>query len=161
FSSRLVKDITMGSTFPIWEKTPLSVAYYTMRYSGTFANPVLDSDGNFKGLITDRDLFDKIDLISTIKRNNPGIDMDEDPWTWSGIRNVASYFIETNQIKLPSETIESILIRDPVVAYSNESIGSVAKKMKDGNFNHLPVLDGPSRLTGMLYDLDLMGVFNV
>lgn len=74
---------------------------------------------------------------------------------------MGSYFIERNQIKLPQETVESILIRDPVVAYSNEKIGSIAGKMSAGNFNHLPVLDGPGRLSGMLYDLDLMGVFDV
>lgn len=156
-----IKNIRLGITFPMWEKTPLSVAYYTMRYSGTFANPIIDIEGVFKGLITDRDLFDKIDIISNINRTNPGSDLDEDPWTWGGIRNMGSYFIERNQIKMPQETVESILIRDPVVAYSKETIGSIANKMSKGNFNHLPVLDGPGRLSGMLYDLDLMGVFDV
>ncbi len=156
-----IKHLSLGITFPMWEKTPLSVAYYTMRYSGTFANPIIDMEGTFKGLITDRDLFDKIDITSNINRTNPGSDLDEDPWTWGGIRNMGSYFIERNQIKLPQETVESILIRDPVVAYSNEKIGSIAGKMSQGNFNHLPVLDGPGRLSGMLYDLDLMGVFDV
>ncbi|MHB1492704.1 MAG: CBS domain-containing protein [Thermoplasmataceae archaeon] len=156
-----IGSLKLGATLPMWEKTPLSVAYYTMRYSGTFANPIIDIDGAFKGLITDRDLFNKIDIISNIRRSDSGIDMDEDPWTWGGVRNMGSYFIERNQIKLPSETVESILIRDPVVAFSNEKIGTIALKMKEGNFNHLPVLDGPSRLSGMLYDFDLMGVFDV
>ena len=161
FPETLVRDIPMGITLPIWDKTPLSVAYFTMRHSGSFACPVIDSDGVFKGLITDRDLFDKIDLISNIHRNNPGMDNDDDPWTWGGVRNVASYFIERNQIKLPSETVESILIRNPVVANPNERLPSVTRKMKEGNFNHLPILSGPSKLFGMLYDLELMGVFDV
>ena len=126
--------------------------------SGIFTYPVVDGHGDFKGLLTDRDLFDRID-VSTVRIDDVETVSDEDPWSWDSVRNVVSYFIEHNHLKIPDDPAESITIRNPVVANYNERLAPVARKMRNGNFNQLPVTSSVKGLEGILTDLDIMSVF--
>ncbi len=84
---------------------------------------------------------------------------EDDPWSWDSVRNVVSYFIERNHLKIPEDPAESIAIRKPVVANLNERLALVARKMRDGNFNQLPVTSSVNGLEGILTDLDILSVF--
>ncbi|MCL5787958.1 MAG: CBS domain-containing protein [Candidatus Thermoplasmatota archaeon] len=158
YGNILVKEVMKSLAFPIWEKTPLPVVYRSMKLTGIFTYPVTDSHGNFKGLITDRDLFDKID-VSTVRVDDVETVSDDDPWSWDSVRNVVSYFIEKNHLKIPEDPAESIAIGKPVVANLNERLALVARKMRDGNFNQLPVTSSVNGLEGILTDLDILAVF--
>jgi CBS domain-containing protein len=153
-----VKQVMKSVVFPLWEKTPLPVVYTAMRLSGIFTYPVTDAMGNFKGLLTDRDLFDRID-IKTVRREDIQTTSDNDPWSWDSVRNVVSYFIEKNHLKIPDEPAEVITIRKPTVANLNERLSGVARRMRDGNYNQVPVISGINGLEGILSDLDIMTVF--
>lgn len=158
YGDRVVKDLMNTRIFPLWEKTPLPLVYKAMRMSGTFTFPVADAHGNFTGLLTDRDLFDRID-VSTVKINDVETLSHDDPWSWSSVRNVVTYFIEKNHLQIPEEPAEVITIKNPTLAHSNEKMRAVARRMRDGNFNQIPVTTSLKELQGLLFDLDILSVF--
>lgn len=158
YGSILVRNVMKNISFPIWEMTPLPVVYRSMRMTGIFTYPITDSQGNFRGLVTDRDLFDKVQ-VGTIRSDSSQTLDEDDPWSWDGVRNVVSYFIEKNHLKIPEEPVKSITIYNPVIANANEKLSLAARRMRDGNFNQLPVTSNRNGLEGILLDLDIMSVF--
>lgn len=154
-----VKELLKTISIPVWGKTPLSMLPTLMRLSGIYTYPVVNANGEFIGLVTDRDLFDKIDLKSTTVLSEAGLGEDEDPWSWSGIRNVMTYVIEKSNIHLPDIPVEKIMVKNPVVVSSSDRLETAVKSMSTGNYNQLPVLEADNILAGMLYDIEIMRVF--
>lgn len=159
FGKKRVKDVLKGMAIPVWEETPLNVISLTMRLSKVYACPVVDVDGNFKGLITDRDLFENVDVDTSHELSEAGMADDEDPWSWAGIRNVVTYLIEKRNIVLPNKPVKDVMLRDPVVASTNDTLETAVKKMEIGNYNQLPVLQGTGQVADMLYDIQILSVF--
>lgn len=159
FGKRRVREILKSVAIPVWEETPLNVVAFTMRLSKVYACPVVDGDGNFKGLITDRDLFENVDVGTSHHFSETGMADDEDPWSWDGIRNVVTYLIEKRNITLPSKPVKNYMITEPVVTNSNDTLEVAVKKMEAGNYNQLPVLQGTGQLVDMLYDIQILSVF--
>jgi CBS domain-containing protein len=159
YGSIKVKDLLKTITIPIWGKTPISMLPTLMRLSGVYTYPVVNSAGEFLGLVTDRDLFDKIDLKSTTVLSEAGLGEDEDPWSWGGIRNVITYVIEKSNIQLPDIPVEKIMVKNPVVVSPNDRLETAVRNMLTGNYNQLPVLEDSKIIAGMLYDIEIMRVF--
>lgn len=159
YGSIKVKDLLKTITIPIWGKTPISMLPTLMRLSGVYTYPVVNSAGEFLGLVTDRDLFDKIDLKSTTVLSEAGLGEDEDPWSWGGIRNVITYVIEKSNIQLPDIPVEKIMVKTPVVVSPNDRLETAVRNMLTGNYNQLPVLEDSKIIAGMLYDIEIMRVF--
>ncbi|AKA48625.1 hypothetical protein IX51_05385 [uncultured archaeon] len=159
FGDTKVKNVMMSLCVPIWDETPINVVLYSMSLSGVYSSPVIDSNEKFVGLITDRDIFDKVDLKPQTMLAESGIADDEDPWSWGGIRNVMTYMIEKNYIKLPKTPVKDIMVKEPAVVYKNDKLRELVKTMEVKNFNQLPVLESEGKLIGMLYDIELMSVF--
>ncbi len=159
FGKRRVKEVLRGVAIPVWEETPLNVVALTMRLSRVYACPVVDEDGNFRGLITDRDLFENVDVGTSHHISEAGMADDEDPWSWIGIRNVVTYLIEKRNIVLPREPVRKFMITEPVVTNNNDTLEAAVKKMEAGNYNQLPVLQGTGQLVDMLYDIQILSVF--
>ncbi len=160
FGERKVKEVMTYNAFPIWEESPLSVALIAMKLSQIFSFPVLNAEAKFVGLITDRDIFDKVKLSSTEVLSEAGIADDEDPWSWEGIRNVFTYIIEKSNIRVPNMPVRDVMVKNPVVVYLSSTIGETVKLMSQGNYNQIPVLSGHGDIYGMLYDVELLKVFN-
>ncbi len=160
YSNTKIKELKVFDAFPIWEDTPLAVALIAMKLSQVFSFPVLDDNAKFVGLITDRDIFDKIKLSSIEVLSEAGIADDEDPWSWEGIRNVFTYIIEKSNIKVPKIQVKEIMVKDPFRVYLNSTIGDAVNLMAHGNYNQLPILTGHGEISGMLYDVELLKVFN-
>ncbi len=159
FGKRRVKEVLRGVAIPVWEETPLNVVALTMRLSRVYACPVVDEDGNFRGLITDRDLFENVDVGTSHHISEAGMADDEDPGSWIGIRNVVTYLIEKRNIVLPREPVRKFMITEPVVTNNNDTLEAAVKKMEAGNYNQLPVLQGTGQLVDMLYDIQILSVF--
>ena len=159
FGDTKVKNVMLSLCVPIWDETPINVVLYSMSLSGVYSSPVIDSNEKFVGLITDRDIFDKVDLKPQTMLAESGIADDEDPWSWGGIRNVMTYMIEKNYIKLPKTPVKDIMVKEPAVVYKNDKMRELVKTMEVKNFNQLPVLESEGKLIGMLYDIELMSVF--
>lgn len=159
FGKRKVKEVLGGIAIPVWEDTPMNVVSLTMRLSKVYACPVVDEEGNFMGLITDRDLFENVDVGTSHHLSETGMADDEDPWSWDGIRNVVTYLIEKRSIILPRKPVRDVMIKNPVVTSTNDTLEAAVKKMEVGNYNQLPVLQGTGQLADMLYDIQILNVF--
>ncbi len=154
-----VKEVMLSNCMPIWDETPLNLVHYQMSMSKFYSSPVVDSNSKFVGLITDRDIFDNVDMKPQTLFAEAGIADDEDPWSWGGIRNVMTYMIEKNYIKLPKTPVSKIMVKDPAVVHRNDKLRDLVKTMETKNYNQLPVLDSEGNLIGMLYDIELLSVF--
>ncbi len=159
FGKIKVKEISRSIAVPVWEDSPLSVVSYTMRLSKVYACPVININGDFVGLVTDRDIFDNIDIKSKFQFSETGIADDEDPWSWEGIRNVVTYMIEKSNLELPHTPVKKFMITKPVVTNANDTLETAAKKMETGNYNQLPIVQGNGHLVGMLQDIQILSVF--
>ncbi|WMT45300.1 MAG: CBS domain-containing protein [Cuniculiplasma divulgatum] len=159
FGKLKVKEIERSIAVPVWEESPLSVVSFIMRVSKAYACPVIDINGDFVGLVTDRDIFDNIDVRSKFQFSETGMADDEDPWSWEGIRNVVTYMIEKSNLELPHTPVKQFMIKNPVVANSTDTVEAAAKKMETGNYNQLPIVQGNGHLVGMLQDIQILSVF--
>ena len=160
YRSLKVKDIIEYNSVCVWKDTPLSVALVMMKLSQVFSFPVLDDDGKFTGLITDRDIFNKVKMSHTSVLSEAGIADDEDPWSWEGIRNVFTYIIEKSNIKVPDIRVKELMVPDPKVIYLESTIEDAVKLMSQKNYNQLPILSGHGEIYGMIYDIEILKVFN-
>ncbi len=154
-----IKDVMKDISIPVWEKTPLMPILITMNLSNIFSFPVIDGKGDFVGLITDRDIFDRVDLKYDSILSEMGIANDEDPWSWTGLRNVFRYVVERADIKLPDISAEQVMVKNPSIVYLNDKLEMAASIMIQNNFNQIPVLDDPKKIIGMLYDIEMLSVF--
>ncbi|MCL4332352.1 MAG: CBS domain-containing protein [Candidatus Thermoplasmatota archaeon] len=153
-----VSKIYTRKVLPVWDETPISLVHYATQLTGLYAFPVVNREGDFVGLITDRDLFNKIDIQNQTVISDTGLVDDQDPWTWDGIRNVVTYLIRKTSITLPDIPARDVMISSPVYVYLHDTLSRATKLMKEKNFNQLPVLEGRDKIAGMLYDTNLLEV---
>ncbi len=160
YGSKKVKDVMEYISVPVYENTPLPVALLMMKLSQIFSFPVVDKSGKFTGLVTDRDIFDKVKMYKSMESTTSGIADDEDPWSWDGIRNVFTYIIQKSNITVPDIPVKLLSVPDPKMIYLESDLADAVKLMEQKNYNQLPVLTGHGDIYGMLYDIEIMKIFN-
>ncbi len=151
-----ISSVMKGPSFAVWEKMPLKLFLTITELSKTYAFPVLDGEGNFKGIITDRDVFNLMEFKSSEASMKRDI-QEDDPWSWEGVRNFTSYAVYRSIMKIPEVSVEACMVKEPSTVDVDDDISSAVNIMKAHNFNQLPVLKG-QKLVGMIYDLDLLKV---
>lgn len=159
FGALEVSEFTSKTVYPIWEQTPLPVFFHIVQLTDLYAFPVINRDGKLVGIVTDRDIFDHINIETQLVRSESGMADDEDPWSWGGIRNVFSYIIQRGGIKLPEVPVKDITVENPASVVTGSKLSKAISVMLKGNYNQVPVLEGNGNLEGMLYDIDILGAF--
>lgn len=159
FGDKKISEIFVDKVIPVWNETPLKVLFNVLRISGTYVFVVIDTEGKMVGLVTDRDIFDKIELTRNSVSSEGRMDEDEDPWTWTGLKNFVQYAVQKNLVNIPDYNVDSVMIKEPKVSYKNEKLSSAISVMLKGNFNQIPIIEGDNKPFGMLYDLNIMRLF--
>ncbi|MCL4452129.1 MAG: CBS domain-containing protein [Candidatus Thermoplasmatota archaeon] len=159
YGEKKISEVQYSRVIPIWEKTPLKVMFNVMNISSIFVYVVIDDNGKMIGLITDRDIFDKINVRRDVVSSERGMDEDEDPWSWTGMRNFVQYAVQKNMVEIPSTPLSEVMVREPKVTYRTSKLKDAIQVLLDGNFNQIPVLSANGKPSGMLYDLDIMRLF--
>ena len=159
FGDKKISEIFVDKVIPVWNETPLKVLFNVLRISGTYVFVVIDTEGKMVGLVTDRDIFDKIEFTRNSVSSEGRMDEDEDPWTWTGLKNFVQYAVQKNLVNIPDYNVDSVMIKEPKVSYKNEKLSSVISVMLKGNFNQIPIIEGDNKPFGMLYDLNIMRLF--
>lgn len=154
-----VTEFISRRVVPVWEQAPISMIPEISRLTSIYSFPVLDAEGTFVGLVTDRDIFDKANISMETVVSKTDVSDDEDPWTWDGFRNMMEYVVSKNMIKLPPMEISKVMVRNPQTVFLNDLVSKVSSIMYKGNFNQVPAMETPDKLAGMIYDVDLLGVF--
>ncbi len=159
FGNKKLSEIALEKAALAWEKTPLKVLFNMLTISSIYVYIAIDDEGSMSGLLTDRNILDKIELRRDMIASQIGMDEDEDPWSWSGLRNFVQYAVLKNMVSIPDLTVSDVMVREPKVAYKSAKLSEAIKIMLEGNFNQVPVVDGDHRPYGMLYDLSIMRLF--
>lgn len=159
FGDKKISEIFVDKVIPVWNETPLKVLFNVLRISGTYVFVVIDTEGKMVGLVTDRDIFDKIEFTRNSVSSEGRMDEDEDPWTWTGLKNFVQYAVQKNLVNIPDYNVDSVMIKEPKVSYKNEKLSSAISVMLKGNFNQIPIIEGDNKPFGMLYDLNIMRLF--
>jgi len=141
---------------PVYEKTPLRVALEIIKIAKVFALPVLDGTGRLSGIITDRDIFNQSHINGTIAISDLGLGVDEDSWSWDGLRNVMKLYYEESKIDLPSINVEEVMVKDPITVFEKTGAAEAARTMMMNDFGQLPVIDMNDKLVAMVYELDVV-----
>ncbi len=151
-----VEDLVTKPCIIMHTCTPLPVVFRSMSLTSLSAFPVVDDDANLVGIVTDRDLFEKVHIDKNLANAELGLGDDEDEWNWEGLRNVIKLFYMVEKVSLPKIPAEEVMIREPVTIFSKSPAYEAAKIMKKNNFSQLPVRDLHDNLKAMVFDSDLV-----
>ena len=154
-----IGDYIRDKTFALWEEMPLSVAARIMELAMVMAAPVLNSELELTGLITDRDLINAAVIEELIGSSDLSLGSDEDEWTWDGMRNIMTLYYTVSKIRLPDKLVKDVMVKELVTARRNSGVSECARKMSKGRFDQLPVISARGQLIGMLIDRELLRVF--
>ena len=156
-AERPVKDyLKHEACVPVYQRTPIGVAFHILKIAGVPALPVLDDDSRLVGIISDLDI---VKLLSTSLRKKGDIatNVEDDSWSWEGIRD----FIQTYGrpgVTFPEQRVENVMVRNVKHIYMNSDVGSAARAMRLNDVGQLPVCDSSEILLGIIYNYNLLPV---
>lgn len=140
----------------VWSNTPLPVVARIMELSHATAVPVLDSNLELTGIISDRDVISASVIEDTVEMANMAAGSDDDAWTWESMRDTMSIYYSVSRIKVPNVTANDIMVKEPITAASISEVSDCARKMKRNRIDQMPVVNADQKLLGLLRDSDLL-----
>jgi CBS domain-containing protein len=159
YGTGTVGDYVGGACVPVYQDTPLPVLASIIHASQIYALPVLDPEGHLVGIVTDGDMFKEGTVDETIVKSDLGIGVDEDSWTWEGLRNVMKLYYIRSKISLPSIPVKDIMVKETHNIFKESPIKKAAKILRMHGIGQTPVIDGRGELDGMLFNKDLLKWF--
>lgn len=153
-----VEELALSPCVPIYEESPLMVAFVTFRVSKVNALPVLDSSGHLGGILTDRDIFNKFHIDERIAEQDMGLGGEDDNWSWENYRNILRMWYQVSKIDVPMVPVSKIMTHSATTVFKRTSVSEAARTMRRNDFGQLPVVDSMDRLTAMLYDMDVISI---
>lgn len=154
-----IGNFIRNKTVALWDEIPLSVAGRIMELARVKAVPVLNSELELTGLITDQDLINAAVIEEGIGSSDLSLGSDEDEWSLEGMRDTMTLYYSVSRIRLPDKLVKDVMVKGVVTVTRNLGVSACAHKMSEGRFDQLPVISAHGRLIGMLIDRDLMRVF--
>lgn len=141
---------------PVWDKTPLPVVARVMELAYVKAAPVLDSDLELVGIISDRDVISASVIEDTVEMSDMSAGSDDDAWTWESMRDTMSIYYSVSRIKVPNVLANDVMVKDMITAASISAVSDCARKMKRNKIDQMPVVNANQKLIGILRDRDLL-----
>ncbi len=141
---------------PVWNETPLPVVARVMELAHVKAAPVLDSNLDLVGIISDRDIISASVIEDTVEMSDMSAGADDDAWTWESMRDTMSIYYSVSRIKVPNILAKDIMVKDPITAASISGVSDCARKMKRSKIDQMPVVNANRKLLGILRDRDLL-----
>ena len=152
----VVENYYTCNLVPVYQDTPVPIIMEIINVTNETALPVLNEQRQLAGIISEGDLFKLSHIRESVAQTDIGMGGDEDAWTWEGIRDTIRLHYSTTQVDLPFVPAKEVMVRDVLVAYKNDPISEIARKMYKNNISHIPVVNSEKRLEGMVTDIDLM-----
>ena len=149
-------------TFAIWEGTPLPVAGRIMELAEVDAMPILNSENKLTGIISERDLIRCSRIEDYVQTSDFSTGTDDDEWTWESIRDNHTISYGISKVELPNRPVKDMMIRKVISVPNNAEVSDCALKMKRGRVDQMPIIDNDMRLSGMLFDRDVItALYNI
>ncbi|MBW6470999.1 MAG: CBS domain-containing protein [Methanosarcinaceae archaeon] len=140
----------------VWDETPLHVVARTMELAHAKASPVLDSNLELVGIISDRDIISASIIEDTVEMSDMSAGSDDDAWTWESMRDTMSIYYSVSRIKVPNILAKNVMVKDLITAASISGVSDCARKMKRSKIDQMPVVNANHKLLGILRDRDLL-----
>ena len=151
-----ISKLITRTAIPIYTKSTAKMVERVIKLTKVTAFPVLDNNGNLKGLVTERDLLNGANLDSKTVSTQLGIGEDDDAWSWESLRDVYTFYYTIRDLEIPNVEVEKIMVKNPISIFEGASAYDAAKIMKKNKFTQLPVRDVDDELSGMVYDFDVI-----
>lgn len=149
-------DFVSHKTVAIWEETPLPVVGRVMALAHVDAMPILNSDNVLTGIISERDLIRNSRIEDDVQTSDFSTGTDDDEWTWESIRDNHRISFGISKVELPNRPVKDVMITKVIAVPKNAEISDCALKMKRGRVDQMPIIDNDGKLSGMLFDRDLI-----
>ncbi|MCZ9318712.1 MAG: CBS domain-containing protein, partial [Methanocorpusculum sp.] len=143
-------------TFAIWEETPLPVVGRIMELAEVDAMPILNSENKLTGIISERDLIRCSRIEDDVQTSDFSTGTDDDEWTWESIRDNHTISYGISKVELPNRPVKDVMVTKVISVPNNAEISDCALKMKRGRVDQMPIIDNDQRLSGMLFDRDVI-----
>jgi CBS domain-containing protein len=143
-------------TFAIWEETPIPVVGKIMELAEVDAMPILNSENELTGIISERDLIRCSHIEDDVQTSDFSTGTDDDEWTWESIRDNYTISYGISKVELPNRPVKDVMVKKVISVPENAEISDCALKMKRGRVDQMPIIDNDQRLSGMLFDRDVI-----
>ncbi|MDD3256767.1 MAG: CBS domain-containing protein [Methanocorpusculum sp.] len=143
-------------TYALWEETPLPVVGRIMELARSDAMPILNSENKLTGIISERDLIRCSSIEDDVQTSDFSTGTDDDEWTWESIRDNHTISYGISKVELPNRPVKLCMVKKVISVPLNAEISDCALKMKRGRVDQLPVINNDMKLTGMLFDRDVI-----
>ncbi len=142
----------------VWSDTPIVVVGAIMDLADVKAVPILDSNLDLLGVVSDKDLISASAIEDRTEMSSMSAGSDDDAWTWESLRDTMSLYYSVSKIKLPVSSVKGIikLKGEPETAVLSSQVSDCARKMKRNRIDQLPVISSERKLLGLLRDKDLL-----
>jgi len=143
------------ATVALWDEMPLPVAGAVMEYANVQASPVINSDLNLVGIISDRDLINASVIEDSLEMSDMSSASDEDEWTWESTRDTLNFYYGVSRIALRQIPVKQAMV-PPVTAIKSSEVSECARVMMRRKIDQIPVVTAHQKLAGMLRHSDLL-----
>ncbi len=142
----------------VWSDTPIVVVGAIMDLADVKAVPILDSNLDLLGVVSDKDLISASAIEDRTEMSSMSAGSDDDAWTWESLRDTMNLYYSVSKIKLPGSPVKGIvkLKGEPDTAVLSSQVSDCARKMKRNRIDQLPVISSERKLLGLLRDKDLL-----
>ncbi len=142
----------------VWSETPIVVVGAIMDLADVKAVPILDSNLDLLGVVSDKDLISASAIEDRTEMSSMSAGSDDDAWTWESLRDTMSLYYSVSKIKLPGSPVKDIikLKGEPETAVLSSQVSDCARKMRRNRIDQLPVISSERKLLGLLRDKDLL-----
>jgi CBS domain-containing protein len=142
----------------VWSETPIVVVGAIMDLADVKAVPILDSNLDLLGVVSDKDLISASAIEDRTEMSSMSAGSDDDAWTWESLRDTMSLYYSVSKIKLPGSPVKGIvkLKGEPDTAVLSSQVSDCARKMRRNRIDQLPVISSERKLLGLLRDKDLL-----
>ncbi|MCL2141825.1 MAG: CBS domain-containing protein [Methanimicrococcus sp.] len=152
-----IQNYISPGVFVIWSDTPLPVVSRQMGLADVKACPVMDSNLNLVGIISDRDVVGSSIIEDRVEKSDMSAGDDDDSWTWESMRDTMSIYYSVSSVKLPMDKCaKDIMVSDLITATKITGVSVCARKMRRAKIDQMPVVDASGKLESMLVDRDLL-----
>ena len=142
----------------VWSETPLPLVARIMELSHKKAVPILDSDLELVGIISELDVINASIIEDSVEMSDMSAGSDDDEWTWESMRDTMSIYYSVSRIKVPDTVVKEMMVKEPITASYISEISDCALKMKRAKIDQMPVVNANQKLLGILKDRDLLKV---
>ncbi|WP_287262128.1 CBS domain-containing protein [Methanothrix sp.] len=143
------------SVVVVWAEMPLPVVGAIMEYAGVQACPVIDTDLQLVGIITDRDLIAKSVVEESLEKADADTAPEMDEWSWESQKEAISRYYQVSKITLKNVKVKEAMVQ-AITALRSSRVSECARTMSQKRIDQMPVVNAHRKLIGMLNDHNLL-----